>query len=91
VYVVSRFIDGRTLQDRIKGGDLSDRETAELIATVATALHFAHQRRLIHRDVKPANILIEDSTNTPFVADFGLAVREEDYLQQNALAGHRRT
>jgi serine/threonine protein kinase len=64
VYVVSRFIDGSTLEDRIKGGDLSDRETAELIATVATALHFAHQRRLIHRDVKPANILIEDSTNT---------------------------
>jgi serine/threonine protein kinase len=87
VYVISRFIDGSTLEDRIKGGGLSDRETAELIATVATALHFAHQRRLIHRDVKPANILIEDSTNTPFVADFGLAVREEDYLQQNALAG----
>ena len=87
IYVVSKFIEGSTLEDRIKAGRSAEREVAQLLATVALALQHAHQRRLIHRDIKPANILIEDRTNTPYVADFGLAIREEDYLQENAVAG----
>lgn len=58
-----------------------------MIATVAEALEHAHQQRLIHRDIKPANILIEESTSRPYVADFGLAIREEDYLRDPRLAG----
>ena len=87
IYVVSKFIEGPTLDDRIKTGRPPERESAKLLATVAIALQHAHQKRLIHRDIKPANILIEDKSNTPYVADFGLAVREEDYLKQNAVAG----
>ncbi len=87
IYVVSKFIEGSTLEDRIKAGRTAEREVAQLLATVALALQHAHQRRLIHRDIKPANILLEDKTNTPYVADFGLAIREEDYLQENAIAG----
>ncbi|MBL8817932.1 MAG: SUMF1/EgtB/PvdO family nonheme iron enzyme [Planctomyces sp.] len=87
IYVVSRFVDGSTLEDRIRDRQFAERESVRLLATVAKALHYAHQKRLIHRDIKPANILIEDHSNTPFVADFGLAVREEDYLKQSAIAG----
>ncbi len=87
IYVVSKFIEGSTLDDRIKAGRPPERESAQLLATVAMALQHAHQKRLIHRDIKPANILIEDKSNTPYVADFGLAIREEDYLKQNAIAG----
>lgn len=87
IYVVSKFIEGRTLQDRIRENRPNYDEAAKLIATIAQALHHAHTRRLIHRDVKPDNILIDDATGTAYVADFGLAFREEDYLKDSRIAG----
>lgn len=87
LYIVSRFVDGSTLQDRIRSGRLMDEESSRLVATIAMALQYAHQKRLVHRDVKPANILIENGSNTPYVADFGLAIREDDLRQQNVVAG----
>ena len=62
------------------------RESAELVATIAEALHYAHTRGLVHRDVKPANILI-DASGKPCVADFGLALRDEDFGKGGELAG----
>ncbi|HQX50585.1 MAG TPA: SUMF1/EgtB/PvdO family nonheme iron enzyme [Planctomycetaceae bacterium] len=87
IYVVSQFIEGITLADRIKAGSLEERDAAQLLATVARALQHAHDRRLIHRDVKPANILLQTQTGKVYVTDFGLAIREHDYLQQNIIAG----
>jgi len=76
-YVVSRFVEGSDLAARIKQQRLSPTESAELIATVAEALHYAHTRQLVHRDIKPANILL-GADGKPFVADFGLALHEVD-------------
>ncbi len=73
VFVVSKLVPGRDLRRRMEESRLSHREAAELAATVADALHYAHDEGLIHRDVKPANILL-DTSNKPYVADFGLAV-----------------
>jgi eukaryotic-like serine/threonine-protein kinase len=87
VFVVSRFIEGTTLEDTLKSNSLQVTDLVRLLKTVAEALHYAHGQRLIHRDVKPANILIEESTRTPFVADFGLAIREEDYAKLGGVAG----
>jgi serine/threonine protein kinase/formylglycine-generating enzyme required for sulfatase activity len=76
-YVVSKFIDGSSLKVRIKTGRLSLEECAQLVATVADALHYAHKRGIVHRDIKPGNILL-DGTGKPYIADFGLALKEEN-------------
>ena len=62
------------------------REAAELVATVAEALHYAHTQGLVHRDIKPGNILL-DTSGKPFVADFGLALREQDVGKGPRFAG----
>src|SRR5436190_14519802 len=76
-YVVSKYVDGITLSARLSQSRLSLHESIELAATVAGALHHAHQHGLVHRDIKPDNILL-DQSGKPFVADFGLALREQD-------------
>jgi serine/threonine protein kinase/formylglycine-generating enzyme required for sulfatase activity/tetratricopeptide (TPR) repeat protein len=85
-FVVSKYIEGSDLDARIEQGRISFHETIELVAVVADALHYAHTRGLVHRDIKPANILIDD-TGKPFVADFGLALRDEDFGTGPRIAG----
>jgi WD40 repeat protein/tRNA A-37 threonylcarbamoyl transferase component Bud32 len=74
-FLVSEFISGTTLADQLSARRLSFRESAELIAKAADALDYAHQQGVIHRDVKPANIMI-DVDGSPRLMDFGLAKRE---------------
>ena len=85
-YVVSKYVEGTDLSKRIKESRLKCRDVAELVATVAEALHYAHKQGLVHRDVKPGNILI-DGEGQPFVVDFGLALREENIGKGPKYAG----
>jgi eukaryotic-like serine/threonine-protein kinase len=85
-YVVSKFIEGADLATKLKQERLSYWEAAELVATVADALHYAHKQGLVHRDVKPGNILI-GIDGKPYVVDFGLALREENIGQGPKYAG----
>lgn len=85
-YVVSKYIAGTDLAARLKQQRLNYREAAELVATVAEALHYAHKQGLVHRDVKPGNILIGKG-GQPYVVDFGLALREENIGKGPQYAG----
>src|SRR5262249_44098788 len=77
-FIVSKFVEGNDLAGRIKESRPSFHQSAELVATVAEALQHAHLKGLVHRDIKPGNILL-DTNGKPFVADFGLALRDADF------------
>jgi len=85
-YVVSKFIEGTDLAKRTAQARLSHAESAELVATIAEGLHHAHLHGLVHRDVKPGNILLELS-GRPYLADFGLALKEEDFGKRATTGG----
>jgi serine/threonine-protein kinase len=71
-YLVFRYMEGGSLADRLSRGRLDEPETARIIARVAEALDYAHGRNIVHRDVKPANILF-DGHGQAFLGDFGVA------------------
>jgi serine/threonine-protein kinase len=72
-YIVMEYIEGRTLRDVIKEeGPLLPERAAEIAADVCAALSFAHQHGIVHRDVKPANIMMT-KTGSVKVTDFGIA------------------
>ncbi len=71
-FFTMRHVDGPSLADRIRKKEVTPRRAVEIARKVALALDYAHAHGVIHRDVKPANILV-DSQGEPHLADFGLA------------------
>ena len=82
-FIVSQFVEGGSLAQRLSGPPLSHKAVAELVASAAEAIHQVHLKGLTHRDLKPANILL-DAAGRPHIADFGLAVSEDDQLLEGA-------
>jgi tRNA A-37 threonylcarbamoyl transferase component Bud32 len=91
-FLVQDFVEGITLADLLTGERLPPRQAAELVATIADALQYAHDRGVVHRDVKPSNIMLEAARGSdgspranapnarhlaPKLMDFGLARRDD--------------
>jgi tetratricopeptide (TPR) repeat protein len=75
-YFVMEFIDGQPLDRYCEGRQLGTRERVELLRSVCAAVQYAHERGVLHRDLKPDNVLVT-ADGTPKVTDFGLAKRLE--------------
>ena len=73
-FYTMELIEGGSLDSRIGRYRDDPRAAAALVAKVARAVHYAHQRRLLHRDLKPGNILV-DEAGEPHIADFGLSTK----------------
>ncbi len=71
-YIVMPFYTNGTLQDRLSKGTLTPREGARLMNQVSAALAYAHRQGIVHRDVKPSNVLLDDEGNA-MLSDFGFA------------------
>jgi serine/threonine protein kinase len=73
-YMVMEYIDGRTVQEIIASGSTFDLGYARsLLASVAAALAAAHERGIVHRDVRPGNVFVENRTARAVLGDFGIA------------------
>jgi serine/threonine protein kinase len=71
-YFSMQFIEGGQLDEILKREPLSPRRAAELLVKIARTVHYAHEHHILHRDIKPGNILL-DASGEPHLTDFGLA------------------
>jgi WD40 repeat protein len=83
LFIAMRYVEGRDLRHRLQHGRLELSDAIGLIAQVASALDAAHGRGLVHRDVKPSNVLLDlgarpDGSDHAYLADFGLSRRISD-------------
>ncbi len=79
-YIVSELIYGGSLANHLASGGFSIAETCRIIRELALALHYVHAHGVVHRDIKPQNILMKEGN--PKLADFGLAVSEIEQLSE---------
>src|SRR3954471_23649161 len=78
VYIAYEYVPGKTLRDALRAGELRDREAVDAAAQVLDGLAHAHARGIVHRDVKPSNVLLADGDGVSVrLLDFGLARMDE--------------
>ncbi len=85
-YIVTKLIEGSNLSERLRQGLPTRLQSAQWVLTVARALQAAHETGLVHRDVKPSNILI-NAAGAAYIGDFGLALSGEHFGEGPRLLG----
>jgi serine/threonine protein kinase len=78
-FLVCQYIEGPTLEDRLRNGSFAPHQAATIVGELAEALQYAHEHGVVHRDVKPSNIIL-DREQRAHLMDFGLAKRDTGEL-----------
>ena len=86
-FLVMQYIDGISLDQSLKEDKPSIEEACQYILTILRGLGYAHSQKIIHRDVKPSNILLEKQTRRLYITDFGIAKAINDNMSQISLTG----
>jgi tRNA A-37 threonylcarbamoyl transferase component Bud32 len=76
-YIASAFVDGKPLSEMVGERGLEFRRGAQIVRLLAEAVGYAHEQGVVHRDIKPHNVML-DATDSPHLMDFGLAVRADE-------------
>jgi len=78
VYIAYEYVPGRTMREAMRGGEIDDRAAVEIAAQICEALAHAHAKGIVHRDVKPSNVLLAEADDVDVrLLDFGLAQMAE--------------
>lgn len=85
-YVVSEYIPGDSLANKLQAGRMPWRQVAETVALIADGVAHAHSKGIVHRDLKPGNILLTDE-GKPVVVDFGLALEDSEFNYKKSVCG----
>lgn len=85
MYIAMELLRGPTLGKYVKQSNLTTHQKIELVAHIADAVDHAHRRGVIHRDLKPGNIVIDETTDRPKVLDFGVARLATDDIQAQTM------
>lgn len=82
IYIAMEYLNGESLESRIKNDQLDNLTIMDISIRMAKALDYAHENKVVHRDVKPSNIIYDSKENTVHLTDFGIARLQDAHLTQ---------